>query len=223
MYASDPSSTSPGDGVVYAGPLILGVPWSVPSLLVRTGAELAAVLEVHLVCAYVDLSSVLTVVLMCGLPGAGKTTYAKTLERTGHVRLSVDEEMWRQDRELAARFDTPEYFDFTVRVERQLRTRLTELIADGRDVVVDLSFWSRQRREEYKALITAHGAAWQLVYFGVPREELLRRLARRKLRPGPNSAPVGPAYLDKFIAGFEPPVNEGEKVIQAHPRHTLRE
>ena len=151
---------------------------------------------------------------MCGLPGAGKTTYAKALERTGHVRLSVDEEMWRQDRELAARFGTPEYFDFTVAVERQLRARLLELITEGRDVVVDLSFWSRQRREEYEALITDHGAAWQLVYLDVPKEELLRRLALRRLKPGPNSAPVGPAYLDKFLAGFEAPAGEGETVIR---------
>ena len=129
-----------------------------------------------------------TVVLMCGLPGAGKTTYAKTLERTGHVRLSVDEEMWRQDRELAARFGTPEYFDFTVAVERQLRTRLLMLIDEGRDVVVDFSFWSRQRREEYKALVTARGAAWQLMFLDVPREELLRRLELRRLAPGPGTA-----------------------------------
>ena len=160
---------------------------------------------------------------MCGLPGAGKTTYAKTLERTGHVRLSVDEEMWRQDRELAARFGTPEYFAFTVAVERQLRTKLTALITEGRDVVVDLSFWSRQRREEYKALITAHGAVWQLVYLDVPKEELLRRLGLRSLDPGPNSAPVGPAYLDKFLASFEAPAGEGETVIRPSPRPTQRE
>ena len=155
-----------------------------------------------------------TVVLMCGVPGSGKTSYAKTLERTGYVRLSVDEEMWRLDRELAASFGTPEYFEFTVVVERQLRDRLVELLAESRDVVVDLSFWSRQRREEYKALITAHGAAWQLVYLDVPRSELLRRLALRRLDPGPNAAPVGPDYLDKFLAGFEVPKDEGETVIR---------
>ncbi|MET4096631.1 ATP-binding protein [Arthrobacter sp. UYCu712] len=155
-----------------------------------------------------------TVVLMCGVPGSGKTSYAKILERDGFVRLSVDEEMWRLDQELAARFGSPEYFDFTVAVERQLRTWLVELMCEGRDVVVDLSFWSRQRREEYKALITAHGAAWQLVYLDVPRDELLRRLELRRLDPGPNSAPVGPAYLDKFLAGFEAPADEGETVIR---------
>ncbi|MGY2746357.1 AAA family ATPase [Pseudarthrobacter sp. O4] len=155
-----------------------------------------------------------TVVLMCGVAGSGKTSYAKALEAEGYVRLSVDEEMWRQDRELAARFGTPEYFDFTVAVERQLRIRLVELMAEGRDIVVDLSFWSRQRREEYKELVTAHGAAWQLVYLDVPRDELLRRLELRRLHAGPNSAPVGPAYLDKFLAGFEAPADEGETVIR---------
>jgi len=33
------------------------------------------------------------VVLLCGVAGAGKTTYAKRLETCGHVRLSIDEEI----------------------------------------------------------------------------------------------------------------------------------
>jgi Universal stress protein family len=49
-----------GGSVTYRGPLVLGVPWTVPPVLVRAGAELAAALDVHLVCAYVDPSSVLT-------------------------------------------------------------------------------------------------------------------------------------------------------------------
>ena len=33
---------------------------------------------------------------MCGLPGAGKTTYAMELVRRGCVRLSIDEVVWRR-------------------------------------------------------------------------------------------------------------------------------
>lgn len=44
----------------YSGPLILGVPWSVPRGLVTAGAELASALEVSLLCAYVDPASALT-------------------------------------------------------------------------------------------------------------------------------------------------------------------
>lgn len=36
------------------------VPWAVPPMLVSAGAAMAAALDVHLVCAYVDPSSVLT-------------------------------------------------------------------------------------------------------------------------------------------------------------------
>ena len=33
---------------------------------------------------------------MCGIAGAGKTTYAKALEASGWVRLSIDEEVWER-------------------------------------------------------------------------------------------------------------------------------
>lgn len=35
-----------------------------------------------------------TVVLLCGVAGAGTTTVARALERAGYERLSIDEEMW---------------------------------------------------------------------------------------------------------------------------------
>lgn len=34
------------------------------------------------------------VVMMCGLPGSGKSTYARALERRGYARLSIDEIVW---------------------------------------------------------------------------------------------------------------------------------
>jgi nucleotide-binding universal stress UspA family protein len=42
------------------GPVVLGVPWSPPGRLIRTGAALAATLGAHLVCAFVDPAGYLT-------------------------------------------------------------------------------------------------------------------------------------------------------------------
>ena len=35
------------------------------------------------------------VIMMCGICGSGKTTYAKKKEQEGYIRLSIDEEMWK--------------------------------------------------------------------------------------------------------------------------------
>ncbi|MEJ1178510.1 MULTISPECIES: universal stress protein [unclassified Pseudarthrobacter] len=42
------------------GPLVLGVGWNFPKHLVRSAAELAGALGLHLVCAFVDPASYLT-------------------------------------------------------------------------------------------------------------------------------------------------------------------
>ena len=43
-----------------AGPVVLGVPWKPSGHVVRAGASLAARLDAHLICAYVDPASYLT-------------------------------------------------------------------------------------------------------------------------------------------------------------------
>ena len=35
------------------------------------------------------------VIMMCGVCGSGKTTYAKKKEQEGYIRLSIDEEIWK--------------------------------------------------------------------------------------------------------------------------------
>ncbi|WP_457964872.1 universal stress protein [Arthrobacter sp. D1-29] len=42
------------------GPILVGVEWDFPEPLIRTAAALAAALEVHLICAFVDPASYLT-------------------------------------------------------------------------------------------------------------------------------------------------------------------
>jgi predicted kinase len=154
------------------------------------------------------------VVLMCGVAGAGKTTFAKRLELTGYVRLSIDEEIWARFGRFGIDYDPVLYSDHLVTTEAILRERLVDLVRAGQNVVVDFSFWQRARRDEYKQLIVDAGGSWDLIYLKVSRSELRRRLAARAKRFDANAAfPITDAKLDEFLTGFQEPDGEGETII----------
>lgn len=86
------------------------------------------------------------VVLMCGVAGSGKTTYAQHLEAEGYVRLSIDEEIWQRFDRFGIDSDPVDYARLSQVAEEAIRERLAILIEHGRDVVVDVSFWQRMAR-----------------------------------------------------------------------------
>jgi predicted kinase len=154
------------------------------------------------------------VVLMCGLAGSGKTTFAKQLERQGYVRLSIDEELWHSFGRYGIDYPAERYGALSKIVERRLRERLVTYIGGGADVVVDFSFWKKQDREAYKALVDALGGRWRLVYLDVPSSELRRRLQLRSGRFDANAAfPIDEPVFERYQAMFEEPLGEGEEVI----------
>jgi predicted kinase len=154
------------------------------------------------------------VVLMCGVAGAGKTTYAQKLEAQGYVRLSIDEEVWERFGRYGVDYDPSLYQERLVSVEPVLTQRLTELIQAGRNVVVDFSFWQRSDRDRYKRLVTEARGQWNLVYLKASPELLRRRLAARNDRFDANAAfPITEPILERFLAGFEEPNGEGETII----------
>lgn len=83
------------------------------------------------------------VVLLCGVAGSGKTTSAQQLEPEGFVRLSVDEEVWARCGRHGIDDEPADYAPLSAVAEGLLRERLEALIRQGRDVVVDVSFWQR--------------------------------------------------------------------------------
>ncbi|WP_304451407.1 ATP-binding protein [Nocardiopsis sp. YSL2] len=156
------------------------------------------------------------VFLLVGLTGSGKTTYTRSvLEPRGVVRLSVDEEVHRRHGQYGVDYPEWEYFERQAPVVEWTRQRLHELVAEGRDVVVDHGLWRRAEREEWKKLVEAAGARWRLLYFPVGEAELLRRLAERNRREDANALTVTPEALADFVARFDPPEGEGEEVIAA--------
>ncbi len=115
------------------------------------------------------------VVFMCGPSGAGKTTYAKTLENDGMTRLSFDVEMWR--RGITTAVLSPED---RADIEATLKERLLALVAEGRDVVLDFSFWSREMREEWRGLLRPTGVVPEIIYLATDRDTVLERARERR-------------------------------------------
>jgi predicted kinase len=154
------------------------------------------------------------VVLMCGVAGSGKTTYAKDLETRGYVRLSVDEEIWRRFGSYGVDYEPGQYEEHTEVARRVLRDRLLSLVAEGSNVVIDSSFWQRSRRQEYKELIEQAGARWRLIYLEIDPALLRQRLRARAERFDANAAfPVTDELLTHYLRAFEWPSGEGEEVI----------
>ncbi|MET7808704.1 AAA family ATPase [Micromonospora chersina] len=154
------------------------------------------------------------VVLMCGVAGAGKTTYARDLETRGYVRLSVDEEIWHRFGRYGVDYEPDRYEEHTEVARRALRERLLSLVAEGRNVVIDSSFWQRSRRQAYKELIEQAGGCWRLVYLKADAALLRQRLHTRAERFDANAAfPITDELLDRYLQAFEPPYGEGEEVI----------
>ena len=89
------------------------------------------------------------VVMMCGVCGSGKTTYAKQLEKNGFVRLSIDEEMWRVYGQRGLDFPENQYEALSQKTEIALREKMIALINEGRDIVLDFSFWNKKDRDTY--------------------------------------------------------------------------
>jgi predicted kinase len=111
--------------------------------------------------------------LVCGLPGAGKTTLAKQLElETGALRLCPDEWMAVLGMDL---FD--EAFRFLL--EQQLMVMAKNVLQQGGSVIVEFGSWAASERADLRNLAQQAGAQVWLYWLDAPVAELARRVAAR--------------------------------------------
>jgi predicted kinase len=150
-----------------------------------------------------------TVYLLTGLPGSGKSTYARALERTGVTRLSLDELMHARHGRPGKDYPGHLQPELEQPLLAEVRAELARLVAAGTDVVLDHGLGTRAARDEYKQLVTDAGGRWRLIHFQVDADELRRRVARRNADPAWGIMPE--AVLAWMERHADPPLGEGEE------------
>ena len=137
-------------------------------------------------------------IIVCGLPGSGKTTLAKAIEgRLGAIRFSPDE--WMDDLSL-------DLYDEERRGKIEgLQWKLgQQLLALGLVVIIEWGTWGRSEREALRLGARALGAAVELHYLSAPEDILFERIERRRME----SPPIEREMLRRWAEIFEAPTRE---------------
>lgn len=137
-------------------------------------------------------------IIVCGLPGSGKTTLATRLERElGAIRFCPDEwmeglalDLWDEDRRS--------------KIEA-LQWRLgRDLLALGQTVIIEWGTWGRGERDALREGARELGAAVELRYLSETIDVLVERIERR----GTGDPPLSRKHVIEFLEAFQEPTPE---------------
>ncbi|KAG5750436.1 hypothetical protein H9Q72_013891 [Fusarium xylarioides] len=168
------------------------------------------------------------VVITCGIAGAGKSTLAKAIvaQLPNFKRLSNDQIIYESHGLYKIDYPAEKYEVYQQEASRKLIAELERILQDkSNDVVLDLSFYDKEYRDEYKDIVERNSGRWVLVYLNASQDLLWNRIQRRKAkrdlldsrdpeRNGDSAFDIDDETFAIYLDGFEPPSGEGEIVIK---------
>jgi len=142
---------------------------------------------------------VATLVLMVGLPAAGKTTRAEELAAT-HQALRLTPDHWMIPLFGDSMADGKRWV-----IEGRLISIALQALRLGTSVVLDFGLWGRDERSALRWLARSAGATCKVVYLPVDKDVQLVRIAHRQETTPHRTFPMSEADVDEWREQFQEP------------------
>jgi len=145
-------------------------------------------------------------IIVCGLPGSGKTTRAKSLEaKLRAVRFCPDD--WMESLSIDIYNE-----EARGKVEALQWKLAQELLALGLIVIIEWGTWGRSERDVLRLRARELGAAVELHYLFAPPDVLFERIQRR----GMENPPIQRDELNRWIEIFQVPTPDEMALFDKH-------
>lgn len=115
-----------------------------------------------------------SLIIICGLPGVGKTTVAKKLAAKTKAILLRTDVIRKESKKV----------DYSEKVMRGVYEKMffqaKNLLKEGKDVILDATFYARKRRGVAKKIAKEVGAGFKIVEVICPKNLVKKRMKKRK-------------------------------------------
>lgn len=146
-----------------------------------------------------------TLYLTVGLPGSGKTTKAKQIEKDYRaLRLTPDEYILKKHGSKLERSITDSLRD---EVEQKLWLQAKNALLKGINVVIDFGLWTKAERLRFRGEAEKLGIRVKIIYCQAPLEELWHRISRRPESKA-GTLKIERTELEEWARNFEPPTSD---------------
>ena len=150
--------------------------------------------------------------IICGFIGAGKTTFAKKLEKeTGAIRITKDEWIVKI---FGNKITSDKNFEeYDKRITQLAKDIAFKILQSGGDVILDEGFWVKSQRDDIKQKISEIGAKPILYYVECPVEEMRKRFVSRSKIPPEDSFEISGEMFDGYLKYWKPPEEDENFVL----------